>query len=107
MWPVGGCIKQVSLYLKQIAIYTYGDIVAIVNDTGLCVYHFIQGHMSPQILNLRMESTLLFIPMSIVMAMRRALLIAPRVCTHISIVHGLVSLGYDALKVCFYCFQYT
>ena len=74
--------------------YTYSPVWwqhTIDSDPVLCLFSLsMQGLTFPQILNLGMDNILLFIPMSIAMATKRALKIATKACTQISIAHGPV-----------------
>ena len=77
--------------MLNVLIHQYGGNAALTNDSCL---HFsilsMQGRTFPQILNLATGNTPLFIPMSIAMAMKKALKIATRMCTQILIAHEAV-----------------
>ena len=82
-------LVQTNLYFTRTLIHLYSGNTAIDSDTVLCLSSLsMQGLTFPQILNLGMDSILLFIPMSIAMATKRALQIATKVCTQISTAHG-------------------
>ena len=70
MQSIGGVyIKQDSLYLyKFILIYLFGGYIVI--QVFVFISLSMQGHTFLQIPNLGMVNTLLFMPMSTVMAMK-------------------------------------